>query len=710
MLWPVSCRFFQPVAINTKDTKARVAKDTSLTAFAQLGALKLDCQRSFISLMDNEHQYILAEATRTVSLTTEDIHDGGDDDAVYLGATTLDLLYGVCPSTMRLFTSTDGSLNVDSEHVKATESYYVMNDLSMVPGFKDRPYVAGWPHMRYYAEVPIHSPSGLTIGSFCVVDNRSRKGLDKKGLKILKEIADSIMDHLELVMCKQQRERAERMIQGLGLFVKGRASLREWWIKSSRGSRSIYSAQRSMTLEERADIEFGQNTRSIAEKPRLESVGTVGSSSDELTTLASSASNGNQSMQIDTFRTQPHSMTASSQQRDLKTGRQSDLEIAGSKDISQDPSQISTSTLSPFIVNAAEKHEQTIPTEGYTTQNEALNLEGGETGPSKVSTDLEEMLSRATNLIREAIDLEGAIYYDLNLSSHVMPDEADLPAHSRTLEASENESHVDFSSTNDNTDPSSDKLASRLIPQRRISRPTTKMCKVLAYSTRNSSTVQGDAPLSNQLTLPETSLRRICRNYPHGRILNFDAYGRLSYSEVKIDKTFDNTWHYEDPNLVKKRLKDISEEEDSDGVEDGETEDLLRVMPGARSVVLFPLWDSNRDRWFAYSLAWTTSPTRILQLEELVYLASFGNSVLAELSRLDTLAADRAKADFISSISHELRSPLHGVLASAELLRELCMDATQDHLVHTIEVCGSTLLVRRPFLFLRLRLYSGRLT
>ncbi|MCJ1430830.1 hypothetical protein MMC27_000180 [Xylographa pallens] len=676
-------RFFQPVAINAKDTKARVAKDTSLTAFAQLGALKLDCQRSFISLMDNEHQYILAEATRTVSLTSEDVHDGGDDDAVYLGATTLDLLYGVCPSTMRLFTSTDRSLNIDSELVKATESYYVMNDLSMVPGFEDRPYVAGWPHMRYYAEVPIHSPSGLTIGSFCVVDNRPREGLDKRGLKVLKEIADSIMDHLELVMCKQQRERAERMIQGLGLFVKGRASLREWWIKSSRGSRSIHSAQRSMTLEERADIEFGQNTRSMAEKPRLERVGTY---SDELTTLALSANNGNQSMQIDTSQTQPHSMSASSQQRNFKIGTQSDLlKTAASKDISEDPSQISASTLSPFMVDAADKHEQTISTEGRTSQPEALNLEGGGTGPSKVLTDLEEMLSRATNLIREAIDLEGAIYYDLNLSSHVTPDEADLPAHERTIEASEKEKHIDFPPSNDNIDPSSNKFASKLSAQRRISRPATKMCKVLAYSTRDSSTVQGDAPLGNQLTLPETSLRRICRNYPHGRILNFDANGRLSYSEVRIDKTFDNTWPYEDPNLVQKRLKDISEEADSDLVKDSEAEDLLRVMPGARSVVLFPLWDSNRDRWFAYSLAWTTSPTRILQLEELVYLASFGNSVLAELSCLDTLAADRAKADFISSISHELRSPLHGVLASAELLRELCIDATQDHLVHTIE-------------------------
>ncbi|TIA03646.1 hypothetical protein D6C81_10666 [Aureobasidium pullulans] len=39
------------------------------------------------------------------------------------------------------------------------------------------------------------------------------------------------------------------------------------------------------------------------------------------------------------------------------------------------------------------------------------------------------------------------------------------------------------------------------------------------------------------------------------------------------------------------------------------------------------------------------------------------------------------KSDFVSSLSHELRSPLHGCLAAAELLRETKLDATQTDLV-----------------------------
>lgn len=87
---------------------------------------------------------------------------------------------------------------------------YVMIDMSKLEGYKDRSYVAGWPYMKYYAEVPVHSPAGHTIGTLCVVDNKPRDGLDLKGLSILKEISNTIMSHLELCVSNIQRnERQE---------------------------------------------------------------------------------------------------------------------------------------------------------------------------------------------------------------------------------------------------------------------------------------------------------------------------------------------------------------------------------------------------------------------------------------------------------------------------------------------------------------------
>jgi signal transduction histidine kinase len=124
-----------------------------------------------------------------------------------------------------------------------------------------------------------------------------------------------------------------------------------------------------------------------------------------------------------------------------------------------------------------------------------------------------------------------------------------------------------------------------------------------------------------------------------------------------------------------------------------EAKALLQMLPGARTVVLFPLWDSHRERWFAGSFAWTTRSTRVLtRAEDLSYLAAFGNSIMAEVARLDTIAANRAKSDFISSISHELRSPLHGILASVEFLQDTGVDLFQNSMIDTIERCGRTLL------------------
>ncbi|KAL8937012.1 MAG: hypothetical protein Q9216_004641 [Gyalolechia sp. 2 TL-2023] len=65
---------------------------------------------------------------------------------------------------------------------------------------------------------------------------------------------------------------------------------------------------------------------------------------------------------------------------------------------------------------------------------------------------------------------------------------------------------------------------------------------------------------------------------------------------------------------------------------------------------------------------------------------------MAEVSRLSSIYESRQKGDFIGSISHELRSPLHGILGSTEFLYETNFDAFQGSLVDTISSCGRTLL------------------
>jgi signal transduction histidine kinase len=109
-------------------------------------------------------------------------------------------------------------------------------------------------------------------------------------------------------------------------------------------------------------------------------------------------------------------------------------------------------------------------------------------------------------------------------------------------------------------------------------------------------------------------------------------------------------------------------------------------------VIFLPLWDWNKSRWLSGVLAWTKSSFRALGLEELHYFNVFGDSIISEVSRMRWAGDERSKFDFISSVSHELRSPLHGILASAELLDATSLDGVQSEMVKMIERSGLTLL------------------
>jgi signal transduction histidine kinase len=109
-------------------------------------------------------------------------------------------------------------------------------------------------------------------------------------------------------------------------------------------------------------------------------------------------------------------------------------------------------------------------------------------------------------------------------------------------------------------------------------------------------------------------------------------------------------------------------------------------------VIFFPLWDPQNNQWFAGSLAWTNDPGRILQSEDVTYLAGFGSCIMAEKSKVDALTADKAKADFISSISHELRTPLHGMLATLDAMDDGSRTVYDDEMIRTMTTCGEVLL------------------
>ena len=59
--------------------KPRSSPDIALTAFCQLGALRIGAKRCMLMFLDTEYTYVLAEATKTLSLLDDDVHNSEDN-------------------------------------------------------------------------------------------------------------------------------------------------------------------------------------------------------------------------------------------------------------------------------------------------------------------------------------------------------------------------------------------------------------------------------------------------------------------------------------------------------------------------------------------------------------------------------------------------------------------------------------------------------
>lgn len=180
-------------------------------------------------------------------------------------------------------------------------------------------------------------------------------------------------------------------------------------------------------------------------------------------------------------------------------------------------------------------------------------------------------------------------------------------------------------------------------------------------------------------------LQNVLRRYPKGKVWTFhrdrslfpssDDDERSPNSPVSAVKTPDSL-----PATTKKWRA-------------SEATQLTKYFPNASQVLFVPLWNAATSQWYAGCFCWTCTETRIFSpVVELASVMGFGYSIMAELSRLESIIADRQKGDFIGSISHELRSPLHGILAAAEFMDGTYMNDFQKSLLETINACGRTLL------------------
>jgi signal transduction histidine kinase len=90
---------------------------------------------------------------------------------------------------------------------------------------------------------------------------------------------------------------------------------------------------------------------------------------------------------------------------------------------------------------------------------------------------------------------------------------------------------------------------------------------------------------------------------------------------------------------------------------------------------------------------YTVAPTRIFSVEtELSIFKAFGSIIAADVHHLEAQQVEMAKTDVLGSVSHELRSPLHGIILNTELLMDTDLSVFQNSAAHTIETRCRTLL------------------
>ncbi|KAF2816038.1 uncharacterized protein BDZ99DRAFT_127452 [Mytilinidion resinicola] len=505
-------------------------------------------------------------------------------------------------------------------------------DLSQDPRFSQLPFVAGPPHFRYYVGVPIRTKKGVSIGSLFAMDVVARGPLGVANKLFLTTIASNIMTHLETMKEKEERIRALNMNTCLAVFVDPEHQRRRR--RTSSGSPPARGAHRGSTVR----------------RPAADNV----------------------------------SVTSLRNPMGLDQDKRSSPKGSPRPTHSRRKPHVGESSVSP----ETSPQENAIPRPGLQKHRHKISQEedgGAEHSESKYSSRTDSDTSykqkvveddhlrtfrRAAQLLYDSLSLQnggGVVFLDTMTSMQSESDDFDgwnLNEHTR--------SDVQFQY--EDKEEAGNTPAAFNQPRRR------GMSGVLGAARSSSNEVTSNSNSNSNETDDFTSispldLHKLIKRHPRGQLFNLDVEG-FSGSSSSGDEPTAFDLHISRKSFPSETERAL----------------LLKHFPGSRQVIFLPLYDSTSSRWstcFVYNLYdfhnLTLNP-------DFLYCIAFCNCVMTEIGRLATLAADQQKSDFIGSISHELRSPLHGILASMEFLHDTDTTSFQKSLVETADACARTLL------------------
>ncbi|KAF4506835.1 hypothetical protein G6O67_006876 [Ophiocordyceps sinensis] len=594
------------------------SSDSVLTALAQLGTYQTATERALISLFDASHQYVIAEATPLTPLTSALSSDKCPTPLTLCGI-AITRGHGICDHV--LFAPDSGSQEV----VQLPLS--VVPDLAADSRFSSKPLCQSGDLGGFYAGVPIRTNRGINIGVYCVLSSTGMDTWDDECTRRMRDISRAIMEHLEANRSRHAYRRNERMNRGLGSFIEGKSTLSGW--------------------------QHGPNVAAFADNSKLEG-----------------ALDGTQQL---LERQDQERKGQELKHRGAAPCFTPSAPYIGAKRLrsSRSPER-SREAFGTSYFDASHNIQGPPVKAGYSRQVD-------EHGPGGVAG---AVFSKAANIIREAFEVAGCLFFDVTLGSYSVP-----KAQGRSRE-SDVEVRMSLSTS---ASSSEDQL-----PTSPAESPDAA-CELLGFSTSDVSSINAAGLGRNEGFLPKRFLAKLLRRYPDGKIFNFNA-GELQSSDSS-----------EEDCALKVPTDYLSSAKGSAG--GGATTStpariggrrssraregalLHQAFPGARSVAFIPVWDSRRERWFSGGFVYTLTPTRVFTIEgELSFLRAFARLVAAEMHNFETLQADKAKSDALGSLSHELRSPLHGVILGTELLNDTDLSVFQGNATHTIETCCRTLL------------------
>lgn len=97
-----------------------------------------------------------------------------------------------------------------------------------------------------------------------------------------------------------------------------------------------------------------------------------------------------------------------------------------------------------------------------------------------------------------------------------------------------------------------------------------------------------------------------------------------------------------------------------------------------------PLFDVLHNRTAAICVGWLRDFKRVYsERSDLPFVSAFCMSTISEMLRIETQMLERVKSDFLGSVSHEMKTPLHQTLGNLELLLQTsCSDEQYDFAVN----------------------------